>query len=224
MEVVVQRTGEERARQRRSRRIFQGCKKPRSQSMVRAHGEGGTVLRAIKAATRHHSAQKPHEPQGVYQFGSVFYLFCVLIFPYSSRWFCVLCVSWRCPPVSHASTSRPLTDHRPPPLVSMPRCLMAKKWKAYPWPPGASGPDDDEEEIDVVGDAPGPTLGPCWGPSSPTAAATAPSPPPQSPLPSDTGRASVLYSGEYPRAIHVTYCCVNLFSLSSKISSVNNYL
>lgn len=80
MEVVVQRPGEERSRQRRSRRIFQGCKKPRSQSMVRAHGEGGTVLLAIKAATRHHSAQKPHEPQGVYQFGSVFYLFCVLIF------------------------------------------------------------------------------------------------------------------------------------------------
>ncbi|XP_044272241.1 transcriptional repressor scratch 2-like [Tribolium madens] len=59
----------------------------------------------------------------------------------------------------------------------MPRCLMAKKWKAYPWPERPDPPDQEEdEEIDVVGDAPA-----CWGPSSPTAGATAPSPPPTSP-------------------------------------------
>ncbi|KAJ3660936.1 hypothetical protein Zmor_005362 [Zophobas morio] len=60
----------------------------------------------------------------------------------------------------------------------MPRCLMAKKWKAYPWPERPEPPDhqDEDEEIDVVGDAPS-----CWGPSSPTAGATAPSPPPTSP-------------------------------------------
>ncbi|KAJ1523374.1 hypothetical protein ONE63_001241 [Megalurothrips usitatus] len=41
----------------------------------------------------------------------------------------------------------------------MPRCLMAKKWKAYPWPDrdrvpasGHAEQQDDEEEIDVVGD------------------------------------------------------------------------
>ncbi|XP_065172390.1 transcriptional repressor scratch 2 [Atheta coriaria] len=78
----------------------------------------------------------------------------------------------------------------------MPRCLMAKKWKAYPWPerpneaPAASTTttatapaaattqDEDDEEIDVVGDA---TPNACWAPSSPTAGATAPSPPPTSP-------------------------------------------
>lgn len=98
----------------------------------------------------------------------------------------------------------------------MPRCLMAKKWKAYPWPerPSDTPPPedsqdhqhhispsseyngasttvisvgtntapsvDDEEEIDVVGDAP-PAGTPCWAPASPTAGATAPSPPPTSP-------------------------------------------
>ncbi|KAF6201904.1 hypothetical protein GE061_004300, partial [Apolygus lucorum] len=60
----------------------------------------------------------------------------------------------------------------------MPRCLMAKKWKGYPWPDDSRRDvvDEEEEEIDVVGDTPtGPQI---WGPSSPTAAATAPSPPP----------------------------------------------
>lgn len=63
----------------------------------------------------------------------------------------------------------------------MPRCLMAKKWKAYQqnqqWT-GRSGENlEEEEEIDVVGDSPMS----CWGPSSPTAGTTAPSPPPTSP-------------------------------------------
>lgn len=55
---------------------------------------------------------------------------------------------------------------------------MAKKWKGYPWPDDSRRDvvDEEEEEIDVVGDTPtGPQV---WGPSSPTAAATAPSPPP----------------------------------------------
>ncbi|KAF5277087.1 hypothetical protein FQA39_LY06325 [Lamprigera yunnana] len=60
----------------------------------------------------------------------------------------------------------------------MPRCLMAKKWKAYPWPERPDPPEEEEEEIDVVGDS---SVGSCWGPSSPTAGATAPSPPPTSP-------------------------------------------
>ncbi|XP_017770709.1 PREDICTED: transcriptional repressor scratch 2 [Nicrophorus vespilloides] len=67
----------------------------------------------------------------------------------------------------------------------MPRCLMAKKWKAYPWPerPHDHSFDEDEEEIDVVGDATpvSSTTTTCWAPSSPTAGATAPSPPPTSP-------------------------------------------
>ncbi|CAB0007880.1 unnamed protein product, partial [Nesidiocoris tenuis] len=55
---------------------------------------------------------------------------------------------------------------------------MAKKWKGYPWPDDRHDvrDDDEDEEIDVVGDAP--SVGQIWGPSSPTAAATAPSPPP----------------------------------------------
>ncbi|KAG8041650.1 hypothetical protein G9C98_002943 [Cotesia typhae] len=83
----------------------------------------------------------------------------------------------------------------------MPRCLMAKKWKAYPWP---DRQDDDEEtgisnvetvqekrkmavemedeEIDVVGDSTSEgnrvNQQTCWGPHSPTAGTTAPSPPP----------------------------------------------
>lgn len=39
----------------------------------------------------------------------------------------------------------------------MPRCLMAKKWKAYPWPDRVEEPSidvEEEEEIDVVGDSP----------------------------------------------------------------------
>lgn len=82
---------------------------------------------------------------------------------------------------------------------AMPRCLMAKKWKAYPWPErppapvGEGGPqdaaDDDDEEIDVVGDSA--TAATCWGPSSPTAGATAPSPPPTSPH-----GTTLLYNGK----------------------------
>lgn len=103
----------------------------------------------------------------------------------------------------------------------MPRCLMAKKWKAYPWPErpeepadppdeeeeqetqtpdqprrlpsGAAGtPAEEDEEIDVVGDSPAALPPPqCWGPSSPTAGATAPSPPPHSP-----SGTTILYNGE----------------------------
>lgn len=98
----------------------------------------------------------------------------------------------------------------------MPRCLMAKKWKAYPWPDRADEPIidiEEEEEIDVVGDSPAnaggvskpvttatatitsvaPTSS-CWGPSSPTAGATAPSPPPHSP--EATRGSTILYNGE----------------------------
>lgn len=83
----------------------------------------------------------------------------------------------------------------------MPRCLMAKKWKAYPWPErpeeqivemGAVDVEE-EEEIDVVGDSPAISngVGSCWGPSSPTAGATAPSPPPHSP-----SGTTILYNGK----------------------------
>lgn len=86
----------------------------------------------------------------------------------------------------------------------MPRCLMAKKWKAYPWPDRVYEPTidiDDEEEIDVVGDSPaalaasGKVTSPvsCWGPSSPTAGSTAPSPPPHSP--EATCGSTMLYNG-----------------------------
>ncbi|XP_012279153.1 transcriptional repressor scratch 2-like [Orussus abietinus] len=86
----------------------------------------------------------------------------------------------------------------------MPRCLMAKKWKAYPWPDreddadlqelrapedlrhppdpqerlGQRGDGTEDEEIDVVGDTDPRAAQTCWGPHSPTAGATAPSPPP----------------------------------------------
>ncbi|XP_014296865.2 transcriptional repressor scratch 1, partial [Microplitis demolitor] len=83
----------------------------------------------------------------------------------------------------------------------MPRCLMAKKWKAYPWPDRQDDNEDTEkcnietvqekrrvavemedEEIDVVGDSTseGHSMNQqtCWGPHSPTAGTTAPSPPP----------------------------------------------
>ncbi|XP_059613525.1 zinc finger protein SNAI3 [Phlebotomus argentipes] len=94
----------------------------------------------------------------------------------------------------------------------MPRCLMAKKWKAYPWPdreePAADVEEEEEIEIDVVGDSPaavasssvtttGKTtvavVASCWGPSSPTAGATAPSPPPHSP--EATRGSTILYNG-----------------------------
>ncbi|CAH0383494.1 unnamed protein product [Bemisia tabaci] len=77
----------------------------------------------------------------------------------------------------------------------MPRCLMAKKWKGYPWPTENASPhvetalEEEEEEIDVVtvnnGTSPMPAT--VWGPSSPTEGATAPSPPPCP----DSGRISV---------------------------------
>ncbi|CAG9856392.1 unnamed protein product [Phyllotreta striolata] len=64
----------------------------------------------------------------------------------------------------------------------MPRCLMAKKFKAYAWPTERTDAvEDDDEEIDVVGDSPAAAAGSCWAPSSPTEGATAPSPPPTSP-------------------------------------------
>lgn len=87
--------------------------------------------------------------------------------------------------------------------VAMPRCLMAKKWKAYAWPERPAGAEEDEqqqqrrpeeseeEEIDVVGDSPTAATGTCWGPSSPTAGATAPSPPPHSP-----SGTTILYNGK----------------------------
>lgn len=93
----------------------------------------------------------------------------------------------------------------------MPRCLMAKKWKAYPWPDRETDPES-EEEIDVVGDtgaagdgksrggwAPLATPQASWAPSSPTAGATAPSPPPeQSPQHYDnSSRITVLYNGKF---------------------------
>lgn len=87
----------------------------------------------------------------------------------------------------------------------MPRCLMAKKWKAYPWPDRVEEPTvevEDEEEIDVVGDSPAAlaaskqtVTATCWGPSSPTAGATAPSPPPHSP--EATRGSTILYNGKF---------------------------
>ncbi|KAH1010413.1 hypothetical protein HUJ05_004715 [Dendroctonus ponderosae] len=76
----------------------------------------------------------------------------------------------------------------------MPRCLMAKKWKAYPWAERepAKDPEEEEEIIDVVGDS----QGACWGPSSPTEGATAPSPPPGSP-----SGTTLLYNG-YIHEVH----------------------
>ncbi|XP_018331164.1 transcriptional repressor scratch 1 [Agrilus planipennis] len=82
----------------------------------------------------------------------------------------------------------------------MPRCLMAKKWKAYPWPERSEPQkEEEEEEIDVVGDSSGVS---CWGPSSPTAGATAPSPPPTSPH-----GTTILYNGylqDYPPAAYTS--------------------
>jgi hypothetical protein len=70
---------------------------------------------------------------------------------------------------------------------------MAKKWKAYPW--SEEGPiiqEEEDEEIDVVGDAPSGHLPSSWAPSSPTAAATAPSPPPHQ----TDNRIPILYNGK----------------------------
>lgn len=112
-------------------------------------------------------------------------------------------------------------SHRASKADKMPRCLMAKKWKAYPWPDRAEEPIidiEEEEEIDVVGDspiagagvatksvttatstitsaAPSAAASSCWGPSSPTAGATAPSPPPHSP--EATRGSTILYNGEF---------------------------
>lgn len=70
----------------------------------------------------------------------------------------------------------------------MPRCLMAKKWKAYQWSERLDLlPNEEEEEIDVVGDSSNVS----WSPSSPPAGATAPSPPPTSPHDSTS-----LYNGK----------------------------
>jgi hypothetical protein len=85
----------------------------------------------------------------------------------------------------------------------MPKCLMAKKWKAYPWPDRVGEPTievEEDEEIDVVGDSPAnqkqaTTSSTCWGPSSPTAGATAPSPPPHSPEAATKG-STILYNGK----------------------------
>lgn len=92
----------------------------------------------------------------------------------------------------------------------MPRCLMAKKWKAYPWQVRTEGATvdtaaDEEEEIDVVGDSPtsiaaaatvstATAVPTCWGPSSPTAGTTAPSPPPHTPEEATRG-STTLYNG-----------------------------
>uniref|UniRef100_A0A8D8XW42 Transcriptional repressor scratch 2 n=1 Tax=Cacopsylla melanoneura TaxID=428564 RepID=A0A8D8XW42_9HEMI len=90
----------------------------------------------------------------------------------------------------------------------MPRCLMAKKWKAYPWNSTAvdgesvapkaishqhDEEEDDEEEIDVVTVSGGGNSH-VWGPSSPTAGTTAPSPPPLH-APADSGHLTLLYNG-----------------------------
>lgn len=88
----------------------------------------------------------------------------------------------------------------------MPRCLMAKKWKAYPWLDRVEESVidiDDEEEIDVVGDSPVAIAAPrrpltqvsCWAPSSPKAGSTAPSPPPHSP--EATCDSTLLYNSTY---------------------------
>ncbi|EEB17604.1 hypothetical protein Phum_PHUM474170 [Pediculus humanus corporis] len=104
----------------------------------------------------------------------------------------------------------------------MPRCLMAKKWKAYPWADRGDPQiieteqqqqqqqqlqnrnEEEEEEIDVVGDTNvcntsptcwAPIPGPNnWGPSSPTAGATAPSPPPAQSGVDIASRMAVLYN------------------------------
>ncbi|CAG5039363.1 unnamed protein product [Parnassius apollo] len=60
----------------------------------------------------------------------------------------------------------------------MPRCLMAKKWKAAP---AAELADESDEEIDVVGEGRG---------RSPAPAATAPGPSPRDPEP------TLLYNGK----------------------------
>lgn len=95
---------------------------------------------------------------------------------------------------------------------------MAKKWKSYPWTDREGGlqildqnepsarQEEDDEEIDVVGDAndcsqvsscwvpiPAPNG---WSPSSPTAGATAPSPPPAQSGLDMASRIAVLYNGE----------------------------
>ncbi|CAG9789030.1 unnamed protein product [Diatraea saccharalis] len=64
--------------------------------------------------------------------------------------------------------------------AAMPRCLMAKKWKAGP---AAELADDSDEEIDVVGEGRG---------RSPAPAATAPGPQPRDPEP------TLLYNGKCP--------------------------
>ena len=107
-------------------------------------------------------------------------------------------------------------------VSKMPRCLMAKKWKAYPWAdrggddrppqPPAEDEEDEEEEIDVVGESPAASVlpppgnpSPCWGPSSPTAGATAPSPPPPPPLHATATAATSEYGNGANSRVTVLY-------------------
>lgn len=97
-------------------------------------------------------------------------------------------------------------------ILIMPKCLMAKKWKAYPWPDRVGEPTievEEDEEIDVVGDSPAnqkqtTTSSTCWGPSSPTAGATAPSPPPHSPEAATKG-STILYNGKSIHTYFINY-------------------
>lgn len=86
-------------------------------------------------------------------------------------------------------------------MSTMPRCLMAKKWKAYPWHSSEGESiksehheEEEEEEIDVVTVSGGGNSH-VWGPSSPTAGTTAPSPPPLH-APAESGHLTLLYNGE----------------------------
>lgn len=183
--------------------FFRGVRSPYSERGARAPGSGvGRVLRSIKAPGGARSASKTaRASEGRFVRFGFFSFLCFNFFLFFSLVLCVVCVS-----VTSLPDASPAPPARSPRLLCliMPRCLMAKKWKSYPWPvhQQPSATEEDEEEIDVVGDGAGASTGPCWGPSSPTAAATAPSPPPQSPLASDTSRASasasasVLYHGE----------------------------
>lgn len=95
--------------------------------------------------------------------------------------------------------------------------LMSKKFKNYPWPgrvevEEVKEDEDENEEIDVVGDAPAlaaskqTVTATCWGPSSPTAGTTAPSPPPHSP--EATRGSTILYNGEFDFFFYKIFFCV----------------
>lgn len=113
MEVVVQRPGEERSRQRRSRRIFQGCKKPRSQSMVRAHGEGGgSVARYISSDAPPLGSKTARASGGVsVRFGFLSFL-CFNFSLFFSLVLCVVCFLTLSPCLSCLDLAPP---HRPSP-------------------------------------------------------------------------------------------------------------